>query len=253
MPLLDCIVHLSLLGVFFFGIVMGYVKLNRCEQTEELMKKPNEFMLLTLIAYRARRTLDPDDGLEIGEALVGDYKACGLTERKYRTAKKHLKATGKVTFKATNKGTVAKLINSDIYDINTEESDGQSDRPSATKKKLKNSSPKKKSKVFENNSNQYRLSELLFTLIEKNNPNTRIPNLQTWSGDIDKLIRINGRTSEQIETVIIWCQKDSFWHTNILSASKLREQFDQLWLKMGNKQPPKKAYISHKKMFEPAE
>ncbi|MGR5914590.1 hypothetical protein ACT7DA_20990 [Bacillus pacificus] len=35
-----------------------------------------------------------------------------------------------------------------------------------------------------------------------------------------------------IACVIDWCQNDDFWHTNILSADKLRKQFDQLFMKM---------------------
>jgi len=87
---------------------------------------PNEFALLSLIAFRARRTDGFNgDGLKIGEALIGDFKSVGLTPRTYRTAKNRLEKWKKAKFKTTNKGTIAKLINSDIYDINTEESDKQ--------------------------------------------------------------------------------------------------------------------------------
>lgn len=40
------------------------------------------------------------------------------------------------------------------------------------------------------------------------------------------------RTPEQIAYVIRWCQADDFWQANILSASKLREKFDQLVAKI---------------------
>lgn len=40
----------------------------------------------------------------------------------------------------------------------------------------------------------------------------------------------DGRTVEQIENAIRWCQADSFWRSNILSAVKLREKYDQLRL-----------------------
>ena len=46
------------------------------------------------------------------------------------------------------------------------------------------------------------------------------------------MIRIDGREIENIKKVIDWCQNDSFWYTNILSASKLRKQYDQLYMKM---------------------
>lgn len=44
------------------------------------------------------------------------------------------------------------------------------------------------------------------------------------------LLDKDGRTVEQVETAIRWCQRDEFWRSNILSASKLREKYDQLRL-----------------------
>lgn len=44
------------------------------------------------------------------------------------------------------------------------------------------------------------------------------------------LIEKDGRTVEQVERAIRWCQADEFWRGNILSASKLREQYDRLRL-----------------------
>jgi hypothetical protein len=38
------------------------------------------------------------------------------------------------------------------------------------------------------------------------------------------------RTPDQIERAIRWCQTDEFWRGVILSASKLREKYDQLRL-----------------------
>lgn len=104
----------------------GFFKIKRNAETRELMQRPNEFVLLTQIAYRAKRTYGPSIyDLTIGQALIGDYKSIGLTERKYRTAKKNLEKWGFATFKATNKGTIAKLINSKVFDTNPEAKDEQ--------------------------------------------------------------------------------------------------------------------------------
>lgn len=102
-----------------------FVKLNRGELSNDLLEcHPNAFLLLSLIALRARRTPNLIKGLDICECQLGDYKACGLTEQKYRTAKKVLESLGLVTFYSTNKGTVAKINNSSIYDINVCEVNG---------------------------------------------------------------------------------------------------------------------------------
>ena len=85
-----------------------------------------------------------------------------------------------------------------------------------------------------------KLSTLLYNLILQNNPNYKKPNLQTWAKHIDIMLRVDKRDTIEIEQVIRWCQKDDFWHTNILSTAKLRKQFDQLSLKMNPKKPPTK-------------
>jgi len=49
------------------------------------------------------------------------------------------------------------------------------------------------------------------------------------------MLRIDKREVEEIKQVIRWCQQDEFWRTNILSTSKLREQYDALVVKMDDK------------------
>lgn len=70
-------------------------------------------------------------------------------------------------------------------------------------------------------------------LILKNNPKAKTPeDLTKWAKEFEHMINIDKRSSEDITTVMEFCQKDPFWQSNILSASKLREKFDQLYLKM---------------------
>lgn len=101
----------------------GFIKLNRSKELEEVLRYyPGSFLLLTLIAVRARRSddrLNPH-GLEIGEALIGDYAAVGMKRQAYRTALQKLVDLEIVSARGTNKGTVAKLLTSEIYDINAE-------------------------------------------------------------------------------------------------------------------------------------
>ncbi len=113
----------------------SWVKFKRSKATEELLKDHNAWALLSLIAYRARRTNEFNiHNLKPGEALIGDHEACGLTQREYRTAKKNLEMWNLATFKATNKGTIAKLINSDIFDINLDDNDKQVDSQTTSKR-----------------------------------------------------------------------------------------------------------------------
>ena len=51
-----------------------------------------------------------------------------------------------------------------------------------------------------------------------------------WIQACRLLIDRDGRTVDQVENAIRWCQADEFWRTNILSMPKLREKYDQLRL-----------------------
>jgi hypothetical protein len=106
------------------------------------------WVLLCQIASRARwATVDnPQIGnLTRGEARIGDYRSIGLTEQQYRTAKSNLVKWKLITIKSTKKGTIARLSNTDIFDLNLEAHNGQindqgNDQPTTNKegKKEKN-------------------------------------------------------------------------------------------------------------------
>lgn len=131
-----------------------FLKLMKSPDTMELATKaPNAFILLMQIAWRAKRTNGfSAQGLGIGQALIGDYKSIGLTERKYRTAKALLKKGRFATFKATNKGTIATLINSRVFDIN-EEGKRRAKRRSKDEQETTNKKVKNVKKILSSSSN----------------------------------------------------------------------------------------------------
>lgn len=98
-----------------------------------------------------------------------------------------------------------------------------------------NKSINKSKDIFPLESEERKLSTLLYGLILKRRANFKKPNLDNWGKEISKMIRIDKRDIVEIEKVINWCQSDSFWQNNILSADKFRKQYDQLALKMEDK------------------
>ena len=86
-------------------------------------------------------------------------------------------------------------------------------------------------KIFADDSLPMRLASHLRSCIEENIPNPRPANLQKWAAVIDRMIRLDKRDPDDIGYMIDWCQADEFWRTVILSATKLRDQWDQLYLK----------------------
>lgn len=105
----------------------GWFAVHRGEDLRTLQEHcPNGLLLLIQISRRVRLTSYPIQGLEVGEALIGDYKQAGLTEQQYRTAKKKLEKFGYATFRTTNRGTIAKLVKSTIFDPLSEHTNRQS-------------------------------------------------------------------------------------------------------------------------------
>lgn len=109
-------------------------------------------------------------------------------------------------------------------------------------KSKEDNSSSRNSKTYDEESIPYQLSLRLLKSIRQNNPEFKEPNLQKWSNDFHLIMDRDNRTEEQIIYLIDWCQRDSFWMTNILSPSKLRKQFDQLVMNIkANKQKKQKS------------
>jgi hypothetical protein len=60
------------------------------------------------------------------------------------------------------------------------------------------------------------------------------PESDRWLRAMRLLVADRGGDVAEVERIIDWCQADSFWHSNILSPTKLRAQFTQLVLKAQN-------------------
>jgi hypothetical protein len=98
---------------------------------------PKAFILLYFIARRARRIPGLIDGLELGMAKIGDWEKIGLSRQNYRTALKILtqykfveiletnrnrkNLTMKSTTGSTTEGTLVRLLDRRIWDINIEQ------------------------------------------------------------------------------------------------------------------------------------
>lgn len=108
---------------------------------------------------------------------------------------------------------------------------------------------------FASDSEPRRLTELLISLMTDNNEFARTPDtpnkLEDWIIEIDRMIRIDGINIELVEGCINWCQNDSFWKSNILSAGKLRKQFPQLYSKAkSSKSNDKSDFVKQVELME---
>lgn len=151
-----------------------------------------------------------------------------------------LEAQGMVTVESNAKGTLISIVNWHSYNDSPSEKVTAKSNSQGTRSGHKEEGREgREEKPKPYSPEAFRLSGVLADLILQNNPsNTRLNNgkreatVKRWAVDIDKLIRIDGKTAGEIERVIRWCQSDSFWKLIILSGAKLREKWDQLTVKM---------------------
>lgn len=76
------------------------------------------------------------------------------------------------------------------------------------------------------------LSLYLCTKIKENNPFFKMPNLTKWDTEMERMLKYDNITFDQAKALIFWCQQNSFWQSNILSAAKFRKQIPQLYANM---------------------
>jgi hypothetical protein len=97
----------------------GFIRLRRSATLEQLVLDRKAWSLLGLIAGRARFQHGANlHNLQIGEALVGDFKAAKLTRQEYRGALSRLEHKWfQITTRPTNQGTIAKLTESSVFDL----------------------------------------------------------------------------------------------------------------------------------------
>ena len=74
--------------------------------------------------------------------------------------------------------------------------------------------------------------KIAFYLAKKIKEHINTSNLspESWESDIDKALRIDNRTEDELLSIIDWIYSPtgSFWRANILSGKKLRMKYDQM-------------------------
>jgi hypothetical protein len=87
-----------------------------------------------------------------------------------------------------------------------------------------------------------RSAEYMFSTLVAKQPEMKKPNLESWAGEVRKMREIDNLDMVQMGEVWNWARNDSFWASNILSAKKFREKYQQLLARM--RQPQSTVYQS---------
>lgn len=77
----------------------------------------------------------------------------------------------------------------------------------------------------------------IFERVKITNPTQRQPNWTEWANDVRLIRQIDGFTHKEICKLFKRANQDSFWRSNILCPSKLREKWDTLTAKFQTGEP----------------
>jgi predicted phage replisome organizer len=72
------------------------------------------------------------------------------------------------------------------------------------------------------------LATKLYDMMKENNDGVKKPNFDNWANEVRLMRERDNRTEEQIDYVIEYSQKDTFWSTVVLSVKSLRKNFDKI-------------------------
>lgn len=197
---------------------------------------------------KARRIKNTEDGKrggrpeipqEIQQAVCEDLQT-GMTQKeiaaKYDIAQSSISYIKKEIFDKEYQKPNANIENLDVdidVDVNDNvDVDGIVSPPEEPDGDVKPSAVKKTQTIPEQ---AERLAHLLYDLHRQSDPHftTSQKHIEQWAKDIEKLSRIDKRSYEDIEKVIRWAKTaGNFWCPNIISGSKLREKYPQVFLQM---------------------
>jgi hypothetical protein len=140
--------------------------------------------------------------------------------------------------KGNRQYTLIKLLNWEVYQMKDNESNStetESKHQTDINKNDKNDENDKKKQrdkrlVFDDK--QMMLAELLWKYVQINVPSMKQPNINSWANTIRLMMERDDRQGKDIQEIILWSTQHDFWCENILSADKLRKQFDKLKVQM---------------------
>lgn len=189
------------------------------------------------------------------------YRKMKYCENHMKNGMRTLRKEGMITTMKTPRGVLITICNYDYYQ-DPKNYEDTSKTPAITPAitpilhqgvlsiNKKNKNVKNKDKTFSQNSNEFRLSELLFTLIKNRRDSFKPPDLQKWSIHIDRMIRIDNREIKEIEEIIKWSHQDLFWRDVILSTVSLRDKFDKLAIRKDSQTQGGSSPVSLSPSFE---
>ena len=96
---------------------------------------------------------------------------------------------------------------------------------------------------------EFLLSELMWTLIKKNNPTFKEPNFNDWSNAFDIILNKDNRNFQEVTELIKWIYlENGFWGTHILNPCYFRDCYEKV-LARKNFETSKKNLLSQCSLY----
>jgi len=172
--------------------------------------------------------------LKSGEALLGDHGRYGMTEREYRSAKRRLERWGLARFQATSRGTIARLLDQGIYDINEAPQGQTGDEPRADGRRPEGERPttnkkEKKEKNYPADSDESRLAQMLLDLIAERKADFRRSRPERPARPPDERIHRVPRAAGRRKLVFVGLARQGDPDYVLACAEFMRRRFEQLY------------------------
>lgn len=214
-----------------------------------LKKKGHAYRLLTIIAESARRYDGDPDGLKIGECFIGGHENYDMSEQNYRTAKEILvkrqhieivetcRTRKKSTTGVTTVGTKVRLLSTNVWDINTDTGNDQSNECPTTDQRPTNDKLRKNKKEKNEQDKEKEEKETLgaslladfFISLKSSYPaiseKKLLPN-KTQIAAMNRLLQLH--SEDIVRAVFSFAHSSDFWVAYVHTACYLEKKFDTL-------------------------
>lgn len=151
-----------------------------------------------------------------GNRKATSYKICVLYNEDSTHNSEH-KSTHNSTHKSTHNSSTLIKQDRNINKTNKDSHNSKHDK-----------------RVYEVDDINFKLAQSLLSKIEEQNPDHKKPDLQKWANDIRLMHEQDKRSYDKIQKMIDWSQNNDFWSGNVLSAAKLRKQYDTMAAQANN-------------------
>ena len=243
--------------------MQGWIALHRCLLNKAIWKHPTpeqKTILITLLLMADHEGNEWEwNGKQYktrpGQMVTSIKGICekaghGISPQNVRSAIAKFQKYGFLTNESTKTGRLITITNWGLYQQKLNEgnkgSNGQVTKPQQTGNKAvttnnndnndNNSTNNTSSEKYSDDALEMRMSRYMAKRVKESYAGARLPsNFNKWCQTFNRLMRIDGRTPQEIGKVMEWVYQNEFWCTNIRSPNKLREKWDTLWLQMHRK------------------